>query len=55
MFFAGVQLISLGVIGEYLGRVYEEVKGRPLFVVSREIGVASETAPVGPRDGTKPS
>jgi glycosyltransferase involved in cell wall biosynthesis len=42
MFFAGVQLISLGVIGEYLGRVYEEVKGRPLFVVSREIGVGGE-------------
>ena len=34
MFFAGVQLISLGVIGEYLGRVYEEVKGRPLFLVA---------------------
>jgi glycosyltransferase involved in cell wall biosynthesis len=42
MFFAGVQLISLGVIGEYLGRVYEEVKGRPLFVVSREIGIGGE-------------
>lgn len=40
MFFSGVQLISLGVIGEYLGRVYEEVKGRPLYVVSEEIGVA---------------
>jgi glycosyltransferase involved in cell wall biosynthesis len=43
MFFAGVQLISLGVIGEYLGRVYEEVKGRPLFVVAREIGTSGET------------
>lgn len=39
MFFAGVQLISLGVIGEYLGRVYEEVKGRPLFIVGERVGV----------------
>ena len=38
MFFAGVQLISLGVLGEYLGRMYEEVKGRPLFLVSEELG-----------------
>ncbi len=45
MFFAGVQLISLGVIGEYLGRVYEEVKGRPLFVVAREIGVSHVPSP----------
>jgi len=44
MFFAGVQLISLGVIGEYLGRVYEEVKGRPLFVVAREIGLDDAVA-----------
>jgi hypothetical protein len=45
MFFSAVQLISLGVIGEYLGRVYEEVKGRPLFIVSETIGNApsSET------------
>jgi polyisoprenyl-phosphate glycosyltransferase len=39
MFFAGVQLISLGVIGEYLGRMYEEVKGRPLFLVTEEMGI----------------
>ena len=42
MFFAGVQLISLGVIGEYLGRVYEEVKGRPLFLVAEELGIERE-------------
>jgi len=39
MFFAGVQLLSLGIIGEYLGRVYEEVKGRPLFLVAEELGL----------------
>ncbi|MPM90682.1 putative glycosyltransferase [bioreactor metagenome] len=38
MLFAGVQLVSLGVVGEYVGRVYEEVKGRPLYVVKREMG-----------------
>lgn len=44
LFFAGIQLIFLGVIGEYLGRVYEEVKARPLFLVREELGVASEDA-----------
>jgi glycosyltransferase involved in cell wall biosynthesis len=38
MLFSGVQMISLGVIGEYLARVYEEVKGRPLFIVRRDLG-----------------
>jgi glycosyltransferase involved in cell wall biosynthesis len=42
MFFAGVQLMSLGVIGEYLGRMYEEVKGRPLFLVSEVDGVEQQ-------------
>jgi hypothetical protein len=42
MFFAGVQLLSLGIIGEYLGRMYEEMKGRPLYLVSEELGIDGE-------------
>jgi glycosyltransferase involved in cell wall biosynthesis len=34
MFFAGVQLLFIGVLGEYLARVYEEVKGRPPYVIA---------------------
>jgi hypothetical protein len=37
-----VQLLSLGIIGEYLGRMYEEVKGRPLFLISEELGIERE-------------
>ena len=44
MFFAGVQLLSLGIIGEYLGRMYEEVKGRPLFLVAEELGIGGQGA-----------
>ena len=34
MLFAGIQLISIGVVGEYLGRVFDEVKQRPNYVVA---------------------
>lgn len=51
MFFAGVQLISLGVIGEYLGRIYEEVKARPLYLVAEEVGISRGRA----RDETEPT
>jgi len=38
-FFGGVQLITLGVLGEYLGRVFTEVKRRPLFIVDAAVGI----------------
>ena len=47
LFMGGVQLVSLGILGEYLGRIYTEVKRRPLYVVQERLGFAdqSKTAP----------
>jgi dolichol-phosphate mannosyltransferase len=37
-FFAGIQLLSLGLLGEYVSRIYDEVKNRPMYIVDSKIG-----------------
>ncbi len=42
IFFLGaIQLVSIGILGEYIGRIYEEVKGRPLYTISEMAGLES--------------
>jgi polyisoprenyl-phosphate glycosyltransferase len=44
LFFNGVVLLMLGIIGEYIGRIYDEAKGRPLYVVREELNFAKAEA-----------
>jgi polyisoprenyl-phosphate glycosyltransferase len=54
MFFSGIQLVSLGMIGEYIGRIFAEVKHRPLYLIGERIGLRPEDIrPIG-RDGLPP-
>jgi Na+/H+ antiporter NhaC len=39
LFLGGVQMIAIGILGEYIGRIYEEIKQRPLYVVREKVGL----------------
>ena len=41
-FIGGVQLLALGLIGEYIGKIYKEVKQRPLFVIEKDLTAAGQ-------------
>jgi glycosyltransferase involved in cell wall biosynthesis len=46
LFFIGLNMIGLGILGEYVGRIFTEVKQRPLYLIKQTIGLENSTPPV---------
>jgi len=56
----GIELIAIGIIGEYVGRIYDEVKGRPLYLVRArrniaDVGIAADTSGLPPVHAVPPT
>lgn len=51
LFLGGVQLVCIGILGEYIARIYEEVKQRPLYVVAERVGFNESGSPTAVEDG----
>jgi len=49
LFLFGLQMLMIGIMGEYVARVFDEVKGRPRWIVSEAVGLASEPDEIGGR------
>jgi glycosyltransferase involved in cell wall biosynthesis len=55
LFLGGVQLVALGIIGEYLGRLFDEAKRRPLYLLQDRVGGEDRDEPKPSADGRGPS